>query len=93
MEHQALRIEEFNVESNNQFKNESSRIVKICILKYKCIVICLSVILSLGQFIYILSDKILADSSLITSMKSFVSTVSDVILPQINETLTKSHVS
>ena len=49
----------FNVETvDQQILNEESRIVKMCLIKYKCILIISFIIICLGQFIYILVNSV-----------------------------------
>jgi hypothetical protein len=52
------KMQSFDVEINEQMRHEQSRTVKICMLKYKCIMLFTFLALALFQMIYILVDKL-----------------------------------
>jgi hypothetical protein len=65
-----LREEEY---IDNQIRGEESRIVKICLIKYKCIIFVLTtLIIAFGQFIYILFANLDKDNSLNVNVNNLV---------------------
>lgn len=49
---------------NARFANESSRAVKICMLKQKCIIMFSFMLISLLQFVYIVFKEVMDDGQL-----------------------------
>lgn len=78
MTHQALNVEEFT-EINEQIRTEKSRTVKIFLLKYKCILLFTFILLSFGQFLYIMSDKLSANSDLYSNLSQMSSSFSNFV--------------
>ncbi len=74
---------------NEQMRNEKSRTVKIFLLKYKCILIFTLLALTLGQFTYIIVDKLSKDGDLTSSINNLVTSVSD-LLPLVSNSINKT---
>lgn len=55
------RIPQFDQEMGEQFAQEDSRVVKVCMLKYKCIIMFTFMIISLLQFIFIMLKEFTHD--------------------------------
>jgi hypothetical protein len=49
---------------NKQFANETSRTVKICMLKHKCILMFSFMLISLLQFVYIVFKEVMGDAAI-----------------------------
>jgi len=89
MDHQALQIQEFTADVNRQMKEEKSRVVRIFLLKYKCILLLTFMLLSSGQFIYILQDSVAKDNSLSANINTLVFALKQQFASIINETEVK----
>ena len=62
-------------ETDKQIKKEKSRIVKIFLVKYKCLLIVIFLVLAIFQMVYLLINKVTSDSGLMTTLlKCFNST-------------------
>ena len=57
----SMDIHKLDAELNEQFSHEKSRTVKMCILKYKCILMFTFMFLCFLQFMYILFKEYLND--------------------------------
>ena len=51
----------FDEQLNHQFTNETSRTVKICMLKHKCILMFSFMLISILQFVYIVFTQLMDD--------------------------------
>lgn len=51
----------FDTEINQQFANEKSRTVKLCMLKYRCVLMFTFMLLAFLQFLYIMFKEFLND--------------------------------
>lgn len=58
------QIADFDAELNAQFANETSRTVKVCILKHRCILMFTFMLLSFLQFCYIMVKELLSEDAL-----------------------------
>jgi hypothetical protein len=58
---------------NTQFANETSRTVKICMLKHKCILMFSFMLISLLQFVYIALTALMDDKQLTETIIKLVS--------------------
>ena len=65
-------IQPSDAEMNVQFANEKSRTVKMCMLKYRCVLMFTFMLLSFMQFGYIVFKEFLDDSALKTKMVELV---------------------
>jgi hypothetical protein len=52
------QMDGFDAELNQQFANETSRSVKFCILKYRCVLMFTFMLLSFLQFLYIIFKEV-----------------------------------
>ena len=59
-------------DASEQIKHEQSRTVKICLVKYKCILLVIFLILALLQMLYILVTKLMADDDFTTKLFSYL---------------------
>ena len=67
-----IPLQEVNNQVDNQIKKESSRTVKIFLVKYKCILLFTFLGFAVFQMIYILVDKITSDTSLMAQVFNFL---------------------
>jgi hypothetical protein len=67
-----MRIPQFDAEIDEQIDTEQSRIVKIFMLKYKCVLIFTFMLLCILQFAYIIAKLILEDVELKTALLNIV---------------------
>jgi hypothetical protein len=88
MTHQALNMTEFT-EINNQIRNENSRTVKICLVKYKCVIIVTLMILCFVQFIFWSMDKFSKDSDVIENFRIISKWLTNVNVELQNSTVIK----
>jgi len=62
-------LQKLNVDE--QFAKEDSRIVKICLVKYKCILILTLILVCVGQLIYLFVSTVTKDKELMEILKVF----------------------
>lgn len=55
-------------------KNEPSRLVRICLVKYKCILMITFLVLAIAQMLYIFTDKIISNQSYMSQIFSYLNT-------------------
>jgi hypothetical protein len=65
-----ISIPQFDAEIDEQIETEKSRIVKIFMLKYKCILIFTFMLLCILQFAYIIAKLLLEDEEIKTILIS-----------------------
>jgi len=73
MEHEALTIPNHVLRMNEEYKQEQSRTIRFCMLKYKCVLIFTFMFLSFFQFLFILFKSVLGDESLSGNLNNLVS--------------------
>ena len=56
-------MQSFDTEANAVIVNEKSRIVKIFLVKYKCLIIYLILIACICEFIYIMTTKLMSNEA------------------------------
>ena len=61
---QLPQIGGYDAELNQQFANEKSRTVKLCMLKYRCVLMFTFMLLSFLQFLYIIFKEVMAEDEL-----------------------------
>jgi hypothetical protein len=66
-----------DAEINNKFANENSRTVKVCMLKYKCVLLFTFLLLSCMEFVYIMYKELKEDDKMTSSIVGLINVLTN----------------